>query len=352
MPKLKEKARDQKIDIARGIAIFSVVLGHIATGLESHIIYLFHMPFFFILSGYFYKPEPQLGKYLNKKVLSLLIPYFIYLFILKFSLIADVFFNLIKTPSGETAHAFIKYLYQLNYGGQTLRGTVGVFWFVTCLFLTQQLFNLVRQFTNSRPVILAIAAALYGLAVFDQTRAVHIVAPWALNIVSCAFLFYTVGSLYGQYLFKHKNKTLTAAAIAIATLSILLIISGAKLSFDMKHAYYGYFLISPLAALSLTKLLALSSEFLSKNKWTHRVLSYVGTASLTIMYLHRFIEYNLPRFLQGHPVFEAVIITISCCALHKLILSVPLSRALFLGSVKDIKAFQLRPRLRTPAKAN
>ena len=349
---MQEQKRDQKIDIARGIAIFSVVLGHIATGLESHIIYLFHMPFFFILSGYFYRPEPQLGKYLNKKVLSLLIPYFIYLFILKFSLISEVFLNLITTPSGETAHAFIKYLYQLNYGGQTLRGTTGVFWFVTCLFLTQQLFNVIRTRTSSRPIMLAITGVLYGLAVFDQTRTAHLVAPWALNIVGCAFLFYTVGAFYGHYLFQHKNKEITAAAIAIATLSIILIISGVKLSFDMKHAYYGYFLISPLAALSLTKLLALITEFLSKNTWTHRILAYVGTASLTIMYLHRFIEYNLPRFLQGHPVFEAVIITLFCCALHGLILSTSLSRALFLGSFKDIKSFQLRPRLKASAKAN
>ncbi|MEL6814630.1 MAG: acyltransferase family protein [Cyanobacteria bacterium J06598_3] len=72
------KARNTQIDIARGLAIFSVVYGHIATGLLSKTIYLFHMPFFFMVSGYFHKVEPQEGKYLKKKGLSLLVPYFMY----------------------------------------------------------------------------------------------------------------------------------------------------------------------------------------------------------------------------------------------------------------------------------
>lgn len=75
--------RDVQIDVARGIAISLVVFGHIVTGTVSQIIYLFHMPFFFAISGYFHRLDYQEGRYLKRKCVSLLGPYFSYLFILK-----------------------------------------------------------------------------------------------------------------------------------------------------------------------------------------------------------------------------------------------------------------------------
>lgn len=50
--------RDSTIDIAKGIGIFLVVLGHFAVFASPlyHYIYLFHMPLFFFISGMFAKP--------------------------------------------------------------------------------------------------------------------------------------------------------------------------------------------------------------------------------------------------------------------------------------------------------
>jgi len=47
--------RDMHIDVAKGIGIFSVVSGHIVTGIASEFMFLFHMPFFFFISGYLHK---------------------------------------------------------------------------------------------------------------------------------------------------------------------------------------------------------------------------------------------------------------------------------------------------------
>ncbi len=49
--------RQKHIDIANGIAICLMVYGHVNSNGASYI-YLFHMPLFFILSGYL----PKLGK--------------------------------------------------------------------------------------------------------------------------------------------------------------------------------------------------------------------------------------------------------------------------------------------------
>lgn len=44
--------RNLQIDIARGIGIILVVLGHAAFP-YTHFIYLFHLAIFFIMAGYF-----------------------------------------------------------------------------------------------------------------------------------------------------------------------------------------------------------------------------------------------------------------------------------------------------------
>lgn len=82
------------IDVAKGGTIFLVVFGHVLIGLFDariyfgvtqnilliavQVIYVFHMPFFFALSGYFFKAQPDLHSYLNfikKRLVTLGLPY-------------------------------------------------------------------------------------------------------------------------------------------------------------------------------------------------------------------------------------------------------------------------------------
>lgn len=52
------------IDIAKGIGILMVFVGHCneLPDLLSRLIYSVHMPLFFILAGYFYRPESTNNK--------------------------------------------------------------------------------------------------------------------------------------------------------------------------------------------------------------------------------------------------------------------------------------------------
>ena len=70
----KRKARIGYIDVARGIAILLMIIGHVLEkGLKRSIIYSFHMPLYIITSGYFYKDRP-LKEELKKTVIGLLLP--------------------------------------------------------------------------------------------------------------------------------------------------------------------------------------------------------------------------------------------------------------------------------------
>lgn len=71
--------RDSTIDIAKGICIFLMVLGH--TFFYSWFndrVYLFHMPFFFFVSGFFFSTKNNLKDFVLNKTKRLLVPMLIY----------------------------------------------------------------------------------------------------------------------------------------------------------------------------------------------------------------------------------------------------------------------------------
>ena len=75
---LKKSSRNQELDVAKGLGILLVVIGHgysHTTNIEL-LIYGFHMPFFFIISGIIYgQKQVQFEFNLRKKIKTLIIPY-------------------------------------------------------------------------------------------------------------------------------------------------------------------------------------------------------------------------------------------------------------------------------------
>ena len=71
------KARIPEIDIMKGIAILCVILEHIDNCPEilKHLITSFHMPLFFIIAGFFYRPQNCYKEKFKKDLNRLIIPY-------------------------------------------------------------------------------------------------------------------------------------------------------------------------------------------------------------------------------------------------------------------------------------
>lgn len=49
----EQKSRLLEFDIAKGIAILCVILGHLGIKEIDRVVFVFHMPLFFLISGYF-----------------------------------------------------------------------------------------------------------------------------------------------------------------------------------------------------------------------------------------------------------------------------------------------------------
>ena len=119
-----EHKRIKFIDLAKGLTMLCVLIGHIDTydWIKSSI-YSFHMPIFFILSGYFLHERFEVFR-LKKMVRSILIPYFIIgigLWLTK-SFINGNFKDILRVP-----------LVVYKWNSDVI--SVGAIWFLPVIFL-------------------------------------------------------------------------------------------------------------------------------------------------------------------------------------------------------------------------
>jgi len=78
---LEKKDRKAWVDIAKGLGIIAVVIGHSGSSI-AHLLYWFHMPLFFVISGFLFKPIADwitLYAWANRRARQLLIPYISFL---------------------------------------------------------------------------------------------------------------------------------------------------------------------------------------------------------------------------------------------------------------------------------
>lgn len=138
--------RNSKIDTAKGILILLVVIGHYKRGLTHDIIFLFHMPLFFVLSGFLLKREKLLDtKYLKDRAWALMIPYGVYLS-LDWVIIRRNF------SVNTIAH--------LIWGGRALDG---VYWYTTCFIAALFLFSfLIKNFSDKSVKLLILMGGGYS----------------------------------------------------------------------------------------------------------------------------------------------------------------------------------------------
>lgn len=73
-----QNQRIEYIDIAKGMGIILMIMGHIGYGELFHrFIHAFHMPLFYFCAGLFFKEANafDMRNYINKKAKRLLVPY-------------------------------------------------------------------------------------------------------------------------------------------------------------------------------------------------------------------------------------------------------------------------------------
>ena len=149
------KERIHWIDIAKGIAIICVFLGHTITteGVLSSFIYLFHMPLFFMLSGYCFSAKRDFGPFVLNKLKTVVLPIFtIGLTGAVLVALAGVF---IQHQSVDWKWIFLNPIVQ--YKEHSL------LWYLASLFVAIIIFYVIVKLTKDKPVPIILISLGLGI---------------------------------------------------------------------------------------------------------------------------------------------------------------------------------------------
>jgi len=325
------------VDTLKGLGIALVVCGHIANDtLLQHLIYAFHMPLFFFISGFLHRPANDLRRYFRKKTIQLLVPY------ASFAAIASIPKAAHILRHGLTAHRMEHGFFVLLWGGAAMKGTYGVLWFLTCLFLTQQLSNwIIVRFSRSAFMVVSAASLLlsYGNSIWFPGDSL----PWDANVVLAALPFFAVGYLLRDFDFGRAIPVAVGFASILAT--TLLLLRGIPIAYDMRSDILGVPFLTPLLALGCILFCIASCRLLTFTPVVGSMFKKLGVLSLGIMLIHKILP-AVPGFgrFERHGLLLSFFVTILCSYfLAQGLLLTRITRALLLGSERDFAALKLFP---------
>ena len=260
------------VDVARGIGIVAVVLGHVWTrGPLRDAVYSFHMPLFFLLSGMLSRPQPVL-RFARRQFVGQIRPYAAFLLLL---ILADQIIEPLK-GGRPIFHDWPRDVVPILLGGTWLRGPYTIFWFVPCLMVARVVFNATltrwpdpfdRRWALLLPPLLVLAYAV-GWLLPDS--------PGGLAAVPMGIALLWAGLAWSSVRWRVSMLWLLAP-FALAGLA------GVFPTLNMKIADYGWPLLSIGSAIATSVLIIRLSRSIAPYA---APLAALGRASLVIMYLH------------------------------------------------------------------
>lgn len=278
--------RDKLIDVAKGLGIFLVVLGHTHHGVCSHFVYLFHMPLFFFLSGATLVYSKSKAINVGKRAKSLLLPYLV------FSLVSFGYWWLIESKfrpvhlasifSGRLGELPMPMQQFLNIftaicSGNTFLYNVAL-WFLPCFFISVLCYLYIRKLGGNiySPICYVILA---GIAFVVNSRYPSLF--WNLNTAMIALPLIWMGEKFYTILRNASVKqTLIWCVLSIILAGSIIYIFDP--SVNMMHHQFGAWWQFYIVSLSLIVVFLFCCKIFVSVNFIH----WLGKNSIIIMCTH------------------------------------------------------------------
>ncbi|MEW6284955.1 MAG: acyltransferase family protein [Chloroflexota bacterium] len=285
--------RIEYIDIARGIGILLVVLGHNDFGYISpfayQVIYSFHMPLFFFLSGYFLNPSVGFKEFTAKRFNALLKPYYFTIFMIYFMSIS--FGNM----GFQTAvRRIIKSLYASGYYLDWVQ-----LWFLPHLFavsLYAFVFFRLTARLNRFLRWLILAATLWGATFFLQSFypfSISILGrsytlfglPFSLDLTLLSGFFFMLGREIRQSTTEQAFENPFLLLGSATGLILLNFFFSQKIDFNTR-LYESFIINTAEAIIGILFILVLSRQIDLRYRRLASFFTYFGRISLILLIFH------------------------------------------------------------------
>ena len=189
----EKRTRLRWLDAARGLAMLLVMIGHTVPGNETVIgaLYTFHLPLFFVISGYASRPVRDGRAFARRHVRSffrLIVP----CVVLQMGLM--VYFCLLEgnLSAGRLIGLEKRAILQLFWASaQSVSGrpALGIPWFMFALFWGRMLFDLLRMVLERHAALACVLVSAAGLAIGTAAY-----LPQSLDLAMVSVLFLCAGA--------------------------------------------------------------------------------------------------------------------------------------------------------------
>ncbi len=296
--------RYKHIDITKGIGILSIVLGHNYVIAYHHgelwnVLFSFHLPLFFFLSGIFMNPQYELRVYTIKRVDAYLKPYFVSLILLG---------TIIIPFQGVNA---LKYFAQILYGvGAVLPVEWVQLWFLPHLFAVSIFSYLCYIKTNiidksllfkATFLTVILSTGFFGIKYLFKIPAfgMHIIPrglPFSLDLILLSSFYFLLGNVLKNEVLDFKFN-LRMFLLAILVFAILHFKYNYTIDFHMRR-YDNLVVCTSASVIGIYIVLSISS-LIRKTTILSYCLSYIGSASLFVFIFHNYVQLETIKFLQA-----------------------------------------------------
>jgi len=275
------------IDIAKGLGIILVVVGHTKCS-NIDFIYSFHMPLFFIIAGFLLnsiKWKGNIREFIINKFCRLMVPYF-------FSCVLFyIFWIIIGRNYGETSEksiSLVKPLLGVFYGNGFDNWLIfnTPLWFLPCLYVSEILF--IWQIKVYGTCIKRLSASVIATAIIGYCLSVNsIYLPWGADIALISQVFLFVGYLIrtNNSISIKMNKNILFAIGCIICLTVSYFVNGRV---DMNGRQFQKIFLFYLGGIAGSYLTFMVSHMLEKTRWLCKITKICGKETLIILVFHAF----------------------------------------------------------------
>lgn len=288
--------RNVSIDIAKGIGIILVVLGHLSSPVYSEVwldcvrdfAYQFHLPLFFFLSGIFVNTQEKWPVFLRKKIIRLYVPY----------IISNVVFLLVHLAAcklnGDSVVLTdnLKHMLKVAFGlAATPLG--GPTWFLFVLFSSLILFKTAYQVLHPSG-----DSILLMVCFFAVLAGIFFNSDFCVSKSLVALFFVCLGYMCSHGSQRCVIEELRPYSPVFFIVSAVALIMCMKINdIDMARGQYGHpflFILSSLSGITMT---CIVSSWLRRFRIAAKCLSFIGMSTMWILVLH-FPAFSMVNLIQ------------------------------------------------------
>ncbi len=289
---MSEANRVKTIDIAKGIAILCIIIGHMNEAGINRVVFTFHVPIFFFITGFFSKDDTPLRPFLRRKAQTLLVPYAAACLALLFF---EELFQLIFPDGTSYGTIALRWLYAALYGAGDDYTTpffiphIGALWFLLATFWGSLFLRLTAPY---RPGMrLALVLGIFAVGVWSAELFWF---PFSIQAGMCAVLFMYLGRLLRDVREPIRRlPTEVKAAASLLALGVWICFIRDFRSFWLVHCDLGRGAVDILGCICGCWVLMLLCAFLDRRfRRLSNGLAFLGRHSIMVLCAHM-IEMNL-----------------------------------------------------------